>query len=226
MFDKRKKGTKSLLLIIILYIMRIVKDKIYSYLLIIGLSVLLGLLSYPFHKSSDFKLFKSLPHLDNFKIDQDITKFEINNCDMMKSIKKQVNFIELQALNDLGCINIIDARELSEIYDEKISDSRMMIPNAISIPVGNIELIESEGYFDDVNDMIAKEQIKLMYEKEFESIDILNKYPRDAFYVIYCGSKKCDKSKNLAEYMMEYFNYQNISLYKGGWEDWRKNSLE
>ena len=80
MFDKRKKGTKSLLLIIILYIMQTLKDKIYSYLLIIGLSVLLGLLSYPFHKSSDFMLFKSLPLLDNFNIEQDITNFEINNC--------------------------------------------------------------------------------------------------------------------------------------------------
>tara|TARA_Y100001935_G_scaffold253677_1_gene260449 strand:- start:63 stop:776 length:714 start_codon:yes stop_codon:yes gene_type:complete len=225
LFDKRKKGTKSLLLIIILYGMQTLKEKLNKYILIVALSVLLGLLSYPFHKSDDFLLFKNLPDLDNFKIELDIANVDFKDCEMVKTIKKNINFIELEALINLDCVNIIDARSASEIYDEKIDDKSMMIQNAINIPLSNIEIIESEGYFDDKDDLDKIKEIELMYESEFESVKILNDMPRDGVFVIYCGSKNCDKSENLANYMFDYFDYQNVSIYKGGWEDWRNNAI-
>ncbi len=223
---KEKKGTKSLLLIIILYSMKTLKEKLNKYILIIVLSILLGLLSYPFHKSEDFVLFKNLPDLNKFKIELNIADVEIKNCEMIKKIKKNISLIELQALISLDCINIIDAREASEIYDGKMDDGSMMIYNAFNIPISNIEIIESEGYFDYIDDSDKIKEIELMYENEFKSVKILNDLPRDVLFVIYCGSRDCDKSENLANYMIDYFDYQNIAVYKGGWEDWRNNAID
>ena len=47
--------------------------------------------------------------------------------------------------------------------------------------------------------------------------------PKDIFYIVYCGSSQCDKSERLAEYMEQGFNFQNVSIYKGGWEEWKNN---
>jgi len=44
------------------------KQKIYTYLAIIGLSIILGIASYPFHKTDKFKLFSNLIDKKEYRI--------------------------------------------------------------------------------------------------------------------------------------------------------------
>jgi len=102
-----------------------------------------------------------------------------------------------------------------------------MIPKAVSISVESIELLDNEGYFEDSDNQDLLEELSLLYSEEMEKIDYLttlsklNEYGVYA-YIVYCGSKECDKSENLANYLINDFQLSNVAVYKGGWEEWKE----
>ena len=146
---------------------------------------------------------------------------KINNCPEVKH-NALISFEDLSDLIDYECVAVIDARSGLEINDEKISEDKKMIPNALSIPVEDIELVDNEGYFDDFDN----QDLLLEYEQEVETINYINTLPKNAAYIVYCGSEECDKSENLAYYLINNFKFSNVAIYKGGWEEWkeRKNN--
>ena len=82
----------------------------------------------------------------------------------------EISFEDLSDLIDYECVAVIDARSGLEINDEKISEDKKMIPNALSIPVEDIELVDNEGYFDDFDN----QDLLLEYEQEVETINYIN----------------------------------------------------
>ena len=207
--------------------MKIKKQKIYNYMIISGLSLVFGLLSYPFHKSEDFKVFKSLKNKKDFKVeDNNISRilFEVKesvsnkyNLNLQGSL---IDFSQAEYFNENNYAVFIDARSQYEIDDEMVNNNTKTIPNAISLPVDYLDAIRDEGYFDGEADM---EIIEIDYEEELKILKILDNLPRKKPYIVYCGSLDCDKSEYLANYMMEYFDFKNVSIYKGGWQDWKNN---
>ena len=51
---------------------------------------------------------------------------------------------------------------------------------------------------------------------------ILPGKPKNEDYIVYCGSSECDKSERLFDYMKNDFEFTNVSIYKGGWDEWRE----
>jgi len=193
------------------------KQKFYRYLTLIMLSFIIGFLSYPFHKSEDFKLFKTLKNKESFRIDQyDI----IETLKNRKDRQRYLNFDQAKFYSDNQHAAFIDARSAYEINDEKINDSNRVIPNAVNISVEDIDVIRDEGYFDGDIDL---EFVEIDFKEEWQTVTYLESLPKDILYIIYCGSSECDKSENLAEYMIENFKFENIAIYKGGWKDWKNN---
>jgi len=209
------------------------RQKLYRYIAIIIVPFIIGLLSYPFHKNEEFKLFQSLKDKKEFEFyHQDIERlleqiknnpihlnFDITDKDE-KKIQVYLDFNQVKFYNDHHHAVFIDARLAYEINDEKIDDSNKVIPNAINIPVEDIDVIRNEGYFDGDMDL---EIVEMDFSKEWKTVKYLESLPKDIPYIIYCGFSECDKSKDLADYMIKNFNFKNISVYKGGWEDWKKN---
>ena len=191
------------------------RQKPYRYIAIIIVPFIIGLLSYPFHKSEDFQLFKSLKDKESFHPDQTSL---IENIKKNKKTLKYLNFYQTKFYNDNQHAVFIDARSAYDIDDEKIDDSNKVIPNAINIPVEDIDIIRDEGYFDGDMDL---EIVEMDFSKEWKTVKYLESLPKDIPYIIYCGFSGCDKSKDLADYMIKNFNFKNISVYKGGWEDWK-----
>ena len=217
------------------------KQKIYVYLTIIALSIILGIASYPFHKSQEFQLFKSLTSKEEYRISRDdvflnhnsdmgyleifqtfnrIEKeysMKINNCPQVQH-QAFISFEDLNFLIDSECVAVIDARSGLEINEEKISEDKKMIPNALSIPVEDIELADDVGYFEDSDN----QDLLLDYEDQIKTINYIDRLPRNATYIVYCGSKECDKSENLAYYLINNFKFSTVAIYKGGWQEWKE----
>ena len=206
------------------------RQRFYTYMIIFALPLVIGLLSYPFHKSEEFKIFYSLKKKGDFKVaDNNILR-------ILSEVKKGsaeigyylnlggslLDFSQAKYFNENRYAIFIDARSPYEIDDEMIDSSNKIIPNAISIPVDFLDSIRDEGYFDGEADL---EIIKLDYEKELNTILLLDKLPKKMPYIVYCGSSDCDKSENLADYMAESFGFENISIYKGGWQEWKENKI-
>lgn len=197
--------------------MKTKRQKLYRYVAIIVVPFIIGLLSYPFHKSEDFQLFKSLKNKESFRPDQ-ISPIEeiIKN----KKTLKYLNFYQTKFYSDNQHAIFIDARSAYDIDYEKIDDSNKVIPNAINISVEDIDVIRDEGYFDGDIDL---EIVEMDFSKEWQTVKYLESLPKYMLYIVYCGSSECDKSESLANYMVENFKFKNIFIYKGGWEDWKSN---
>ena len=218
--------------------MKIQKQKLYRYFSIITLSLVLGLASYPFHKTDRFELFSSLPdkgqdrvildieskqkYIDKVKSSTQVFEFIINNkhnkmadIAMYSEIGEFLKFEQVKFLNKNNLAIFIDARSGTEIADEKISDEIKLIPNAINIPVEDIETAEDAGYFD------GEPFLEIHIPDEINTIKALEEFEKNLIYIVYCGSKKCDKSEILADYMRNDFGFKRVSVYKGGWEEWK-----
>ena len=193
------------------------RQKLYRYVSIIIMPFIIGLLSYPFHKSEDFQLFKTLKNKDSFR---SVQNDPIAKLEQIKNKRKYLNFIQAKFYSDNQHAAFIDARSAYEIDDEKINDLNRVIPNAINISVEDIDVIRDEGYFDGDIDL---EFVEVDFKEEWQTVTYLESLPKDILYVVYCGSLECDKSENLTEYMIENFNFKNVIIYKGGWEDWKEN---
>ena len=206
------------------------RQKFYTYVTIFALPLVIGLLSYPFHKSEEFKIFYSLKSKEDFKVaDNNISR-------ILSEVKKSspetgyylsiggslLDFSQVKYFNENRYAVFVDARSAYEIDDEMIDPLNKIIPNAISIPVDYLDSIRDEGYFDGEAEL---EIIKLDYEKEIDTIQLLDKLPKKIPYIVYCGSSDCDKSENLADYMVENFGFKNVSIYKGGWQEWKENKI-
>tara|TARA_Y100001970_G_C14205371_1_gene843626 strand:- start:1642 stop:2301 length:660 start_codon:yes stop_codon:yes gene_type:complete len=210
------------------------KQKIYTYIAIIGLSIILGIASYPFHKTDKFKLFSKLIDKEEYRISIE-TQLSQLKTQMSESFNKEtticpelnkvISFEELNILISNECVLIIDARSGSEVDDEKINEDKKMIPNAVPIPVEEIELIDDKGYFEDPDNQDLLEELSLFYNEEMKRVEYLNlisKLNKYGAYIVYCGSKECDKSEILANYLIDNFQFSNVAVYKGGWEEWKE----
>ena len=125
------------------------RQKLYRYFGVIGLSIVIGLISYPFHKSGKFKLFKVLPAQEDKRIEfepkqleklnqsrylQEFFKnYEKYNTSYNKNkdkdslyseIKTIIYFDEAKFLNESNLAVFIDARSAEEVDDDKITDLR------------------------------------------------------------------------------------------------------
>ena len=59
---------------------------------------------------------------------------------------------------------------------------------------------------------------------EIKTIRALEALEKDLIYIVYCGSNQCDKSEILADYMQNSFGFNRISIFKGGWEEWKSKT--
>ena len=190
--------------------MKMIQQKIYNYLIIFAVAILLGILSYPFHKSNDFKLFHSLNKPKIIKVED----YELNiSCSNLSDI---ISYSQLKSLVDLKCVRLIDARSISEIYDEKIDVKNDRIAGARGIPVEDIDDI-IEDYYE-----LGNEIYDLFESKSVQALSDLASLPKNEDYIVYCGSSECDKSERLVDYMKNDFEFTNVSIYKGGWDEWRE----
>ena len=195
------------------------KQKLWTYFIIIGVAILLGVASYPFHKTGKFKLFSSLIKKEEYRIPLTIPALKPALKEECPEVDKFVSFDDLKILHDSGCAFIIDARPGWEIDDEKDGNRRMIL-DAISLPVEDIDLVDDEGYFDDMD---LLEDLELLHENEMRTVNFIqDELPKDRAYIVYCGSKECDKSERLADYMRNNFEFSNVAVYKGGWEEWKE----
>jgi len=71
--------------------MKTKRQKLYRYTAIIIVPFIIGLLSYPFHKSEVFQLFKSLKDKESFRLDQTSL---IENIKKNKKTLKYLNFYQ------------------------------------------------------------------------------------------------------------------------------------
>ena len=218
--------------------MKIQKQKLYRYFYIITLSLVLGLASYPFHKTDRFELFSTLPdkgqdrivfdiksnqkYIDKVKSSIHIFEFINNNKNnkmsdigMYSEIGEFSKFEQVKFLNENSLAIFIDARSGSEIEGEKINDDKKMLPNAINIPVEDIEIAEDAGYFD------GEPFLEIHIPDELNTIKALEGFEKNLIYIVYCGNKVCYKSELLADYMRNNFEFKRVSVYKGGWEEWK-----
>ena len=193
--------------------MNIRKQKIFKYLLIIGLSILAALISYSIHKNDDFYFFS--------KDKKENNSLSENNTIIDAVAKNKIlSYEESKFFNDNNLAVFIDARSSDEINQNKVNSNYMMIPDAKWISVEDIDFLNDEGYIEDpklLNDIDLN-----YFNDQYQTFLQLQEYPKNLIYVVYCGSSSCDKSENLYQYMIEDFGFTNVYIYKGGWEEWLK----
>ena len=215
--------------------------KLDRYAIIVFLSVILGLFRYYSYDNNDFNLFSL--------IDKNKKEIEVN-LDLIDVVRKntenyEISYEEAYFYYENKLAVFVDARNQDEITKEG------QILNSLIIPVTDIKLViegrrndEGEcvdygsmnfvsedicGYPDVFDlefdlDSLKVEDANLDFPEELKTINNLKKIDKKIPYVIYCGSKDCDKSENLAFYMKrDYFNFQYISIYKGGWKEWSQS---
>ena len=139
-------------------------------------------------------------------------------------IKNYITYNQAKFYNDNNLAVFIDARDIQEIDSEKGDNLLGSISHSLIIPVTDVEIIDSETeyFYSDIS-LEDYEFILSDFKNEMKTVLMLDSLSKDINYIVYCGYKECDKSENLAEYMMNYFNFENVGIYKGGWEDWLNN---
>ena len=177
---------------------------------------------------------------NNFKIFSKNEGVISNNLDFLEKIENHkvfyragefiqnhITYHQAKFFNDNNLAVFIDARSYEEIVSEKGDTPFGRIPNSMVIPVMDLETIDNETeYF--YSDMDLDDPIFALegFENEIKTISALENLSKHGHYIVYCGSQECDKSRNLVERMTDYFNFQNVGLYKGGWEDWLENQAD
>ncbi len=65
--------------------------------------------------------------------------------------------------------------------------------------------------------------INLPYN-EFDAyfVDLSEVLPKEELYIVYCSGGNCDDSHEVLT-QLEGFGFENLMLYKLGWEEWYKN---
>ena len=61
---------------------------------------------------------------------------------------------------------------------------------------------------------------------EMKTINILRELDRTIPYVVYSGSRDCDKSEDLYSYMTEHMNFEKVMKFSGGWRLWKEKVNE
>ena len=213
--------------------MKFNKQKLYIYITIIGFPILLGLLSYSFHKTEKFRLFKSLPGKEenrivindesNMELSEKVLKSRIDYLSKIE-VKTRVSYDELKFLLKGNYVIPIDARSGIEIDDEKVDELNKTIPGAINIPVEDIQKLEDEGFFEYLDYPEDLEDIQVLFPNEMKTAKLIESLNKNLPYVIYCGEEECKKSEILADYLNIEFNFETIGVYKGGWKEWKEKS--
>ena len=202
------------------------------YILLILLSITFGMVRYLVYNEEGFSLFYKKENNNNINIEEFKNIFDEVRYNMTKSkvfhsyteeILNYIDFKKAQSCSENKMAIFIDARSLDEVEQHQISINDKIIktiPNAIVIPVEDIERIYNETeYFYDTFNEDELELLKIDYENEIKSLLYLETLPTDINYIIYCGSNLCDKSNRLADIMHELL-FEKVGLYKNGWEDW------
>ena len=213
--------------------MKFNKQKLYIYITIIGFPILLGLLSYSFHKTEKFRLFKSLSSKEenrivinaesNMELSEKVLKSRIDYLSKIE-VKTRVSYDELKFLLKGNYAIPIDARSGMEIDDDKVDELNKTIPGAINIPVEDIQKLEDEGFFESLDYPEDLEDIQMLFPNEMKTAKLIENLNKNLPYVIYCGEEECKKSEILADYLNIEFNFETIGVYKGGWKEWKEKS--
>ena len=207
-------------------------SKRYIYILLIILSITLGVIRYLLYNEESFGLFYKKEKISNINIEQFASVFDEVRSNMKKfkvfhgyneEISNYIDFEKARSFSENKMAIFIDARSVDEVEGDQISINDKIIkviPNAIVIPVEDLEVIYNEtNYFYEDLDNEELELLKIDYEKEMKSVLYFKTLPKDINYIIYCGSNLCDKSHRLAKLMHELL-FEKVGLYKEGWEDW------
>tara|TARA_A100001011_G_scaffold380354_1_gene447572 strand:- start:2114 stop:2830 length:717 start_codon:yes stop_codon:yes gene_type:complete len=178
-----------------------------------------------FIDENNFKLFSKFRDITTFStsiIDKVNKKKLFYNSET--SISNYVEYKEAKFFNDNDLAVFVDSRDAQEINLSKQGSFSGRIPNSIVIPLSDIETIDNqtEYFYTDLSEN-NYDLLTMDFENEMQTISILETLPKDIPYIIYCGYELCDKSSSLAEYMVNYFNFEKIGVYKQGWEEWYRN---
>jgi len=202
------------------------------YLFIIIVSILCGLTRYYLYDNNNFNLF-SIADKNKKEIKNDLTVLEIvsqNLALITDKSKNKLSYEEAYYLHSNNLAIFIDARSANEIEDEKKDETYKQIPNSLTIPLEDIQLIESETNqevfdpnFEELNSFF---DVKATFPGELKIAQNLKKLDKELLYVVYCAEITCKKSDNLYIYMTKNFGFKNARVFKGGWEEWKENIKE
>ncbi len=59
-------------------------------------------------------------------------------------------------------------------------------------------------------------------QRDYFSRQLLADVARDTPIIVYCSSKNCNTSVELAKFLSRKFGFINIQVFEGGWEEWVK----
>ena len=115
-------------------------------------------------------------------------------------------------INETQTTDSGDEEFLSVSYEQVVS--KLDDPDVVFIDARPIEEFEEDRIGNAISCFPYIEEDELM-RIIFEEI------PRDKIYIIYCHGGNCDLSHLVAE-RMKAFDFKDIYIYTGGWEEWIK----
>ena len=59
-------------------------------------------------------------------------------------------------------------------------------------------------------------------QRDYFSQKLLSDVDRETPIIVYCSSKNCNTSVELAKFLSQKFGFINIQVFEGGWEEWVK----
>ena len=65
-------------------------------------------------------------------------------------------------------------------------------------------------------------------QRDYFSQKLLSDVDRETPIIVYCSSKNCNTSVELAKFLSQKFGFINIQVFEGGWEEWvkRENPIQ
>ncbi len=78
---------------------------------------------------------------------------------------------------------------------------------------GRSELAYHEGH------ILGAVNIPYM-QRDYFSMQLLADVARDTPIIVYCSSKNCNTSVELAKFLSQKFGFIHVQVFKGGWEEW------
>ena len=59
-------------------------------------------------------------------------------------------------------------------------------------------------------------------QRDYFSEQLLGHVARETPIIVYCSSKNCNTSVELAKFLSQKFGFIHVQVFKGGWEEWVK----
>ncbi|MFY8160385.1 MAG: rhodanese-like domain-containing protein [Candidatus Kapaibacteriota bacterium] len=181
----------------------------------------------PIETISDDDLFGDLESENTIKTQKNIDSTisisqntAILNLDSIKKINKRIadSLAKLKKDIELGKVNLNNDgnKDAAQSNIEK-TVTYEQVKKLLNNP--NFYFIDARSAEDYAKGKIGNSINIFPYDEESVYFPKILSLPRDKKFIIYCTGGNCDLSHHLAEDMIN-FNFTNIFIYTGGWEEW------